>query len=381
MPLAVDGLMGVGVGGIIVVLAHDNGISVAIGIVNAVSCDHGVIGIGEGLALLHMVPEGGLVQIVAGERDGLGIAVNHGAARVEQGLAKGIGHHALTDSHPYAGGLHVGAVILPEGAGDERIAAAPCGTAGGEVVIGKAVLRCEAEIALAVHADAVAVEYYDAVILGGAAGVGVDARTLVDGVVALGVIGDGLRLVAVLVGKGGILPVVRPEKKHVEIGRGLERAQSRLDLAVILCAGHESIGMIHAVIIDVLHAALMAEVDLAVLAGDFNYALAGGRDIVNSIHDIVLGSADGVKLSDARVYGVPNGVGVAPHLGVNGGGLYGFGNGGKGYDRKDHEHGQQYGGDLFHICSFRVQGTHIVYSLYYRMDPCIWQEENQRIRR
>ena len=182
---------------------------------------HDLDGFGNGLALLHLGPEGGFILVVAAEGNVLGIAVNAACALCEQsgtGLAAAAKLHTLAHCHPneavaeVADGVVLDVTAVDVGAGS-AVADRPTVV---EVVGGDAAVGGEAEIGGVAGLDAVAVPDNNALI----GHVDRDLRTgrlsrLDQGVGAAGGVGDGLSLVLVLIGEVVVVAVVGTNEQNV----------------------------------------------------------------------------------------------------------------------------------------------------------------------
>ena len=227
----------VAVAGIDVLIGDENRIGGGIGI--GVLVAHFLLHVGGGgldvLARLHLVPEILLIPIVAGEGDGLGIAVDHLRASVAQGRFQAVGGHAQADGHPNvavgglrihmvgnAGAVHIGiaaalhaVVVGAVGAGLGGGVLAGDADAGGQAQIGAVGPRGIIVVAVVVR-GAVGVEDHHAAGLDGVGNI-VDGGVAGDigGVDAAGGLGKAHALVGILGGKAAVDAVVGLEHRDV----------------------------------------------------------------------------------------------------------------------------------------------------------------------
>ena len=229
-PIGSNGLSAVGIGGEGIGRAHDDGPCCAgaggvSGIPVAVGALHGGDSLGNGSAVLHLSPEGGLILVIAGEGYGLRIAVNNSSACGKQSGTGGtlaLFLHAFADSHPNeAVGKGAGSVVLDVTTVDTVEGPAVVSPTVGVVGGGQAGAAGQIQIRGIVGADAVTVGIVndDALIgiVGGDGGTGgVGAGKGGQRAARSGCQRSSLGLV--LIGEAGIGAVIGADEKYVCAG-------------------------------------------------------------------------------------------------------------------------------------------------------------------
>ena len=270
-PIAVNSLMAVGIGGECINGAHYDGPRCAgaggvSGIPGAERRSHVIERGGNGLALLHLVPESFLILVVAGEGYGLGIAVNNARAGSQQsgtgGAVAGL-LHAFADSHPnHAVGKLTGDVVLDVTTIDVSSGA---GGYGPTVVIvggGYTGVGGQAEVGAAAGLSAVGVvdNYALVGVVGRDGGTGSGSTGEHRAGAAHG-LSEGGSLLLVLIGEAGILAVVRTYEQNVDslgaIGPGAEGNDVNFACVALL-------GVTCSIVIEAVHAVYgESELDVA----------------------------------------------------------------------------------------------------------------------
>ena len=215
-------------------IAAVGGVPVAVGLGLHVGA-----GFRHGVVLAHVGPEEAFELVVAGEGDGLGVAVHDLSAAVVEGGFQTVGSHAETDGHPDqavgGGAVHVvgdgGAVHGPVAAAkaEGMIVGAKLALGGGLVRIGDAGAGGQAEIGgvglggvvipSVVVGGAVGVEDHDAAaVQRNAQVVDVGVALLVGGANAAGGLGDGVAAGLILGGKAAVDADVGLEGSYVDGG-------------------------------------------------------------------------------------------------------------------------------------------------------------------
>ena len=213
-------------------IAAVGGIPVAVGLGLHVGA-----GFRHGVVLAHVGPEEAFELVVAGEGDGLGVAVHDLSAAVVEGGFQTVGSHTEADSHPDqavgGGAVHVvgdgGAVHSPVAAAkaEGMIVGAKFALGGGLVRRGNAGAGGQAEVGgvglggvvipSVIVGGSVGVEDHDAAgIQGNAQVVDVGVALLVGGAHAAGGLGDGVAAGLILGGKAAVDADVGLEGGHVD---------------------------------------------------------------------------------------------------------------------------------------------------------------------
>ena len=214
-------------------------------------------------ACLHLVPEVGLVLVVAGEGNGLRIAVNNFTACCTHGGLDTCGSHAQADSHPQDGAgsslahvvLDSGAVYAVSGAAVKCMVIGAVGTgnsshigagdAGGglQAQVGGICTSGVVAVAVVVVSGAVGVEDHDAAVLEGVSNVGDGCvGAFVQGVLAAGSAGDGGSFVLVLVGEAGVIAIVGGDQEYILV-RGGCLGTEVLDSGVVVAGSGQVTGL------------------------------------------------------------------------------------------------------------------------------------------
>ena len=217
---------------------------------------HGGERLGNGGAVLHLIPEGLLILIVAGEGNGLGIAVNDARAGGKQsGTGGAVARllHAFADSHPNeAVGKGSGDVVLNVAAVDERRGAGAYRPTVAVVGGGDAGIGGEAEVGGISVLSAVGVIDYDAlvkvVLSDGGAGSGGAGKQRYG---AAGGVRDGLSFILILVGEVGILAVIGADEQNVD---SLGPVAGRLGGEGLNLALHGAVEPAGSIVIHAVHA-------------------------------------------------------------------------------------------------------------------------------
>ena len=216
-------LCAVGICGEGIVFTHNDGPCITPGIGETVGFCHEVKCICNGcgiIRILHCIPEGCFVHIVADEGNALGITVNNACTCAEKRITGGaltLAFHAFADRHPNkAVGKGVGCMVFNVTAVNESCAAgANCPTVV-VVFLSDAAVGGQAEVGRSTGLGAVAVENNNALIREIFCDCGAGCRSALDKqVFAAGCCRNGLCFTLILIGEAAVVAVVRRNEEYV----------------------------------------------------------------------------------------------------------------------------------------------------------------------